>query len=85
MMRKCRTPVSAPYFMARIQNYETLRDYCLSAVDSCIDGITEIFLHPALPLKEMEPEWQKRVFEYELLRNGDLLERAKERGVQVVS
>ncbi len=77
--------VSNPYSMARIQNYDTLRDYYLSAVDSCIDGITEIFLHPALPSEEMGPEWQKRVFEYELLRSGDLLERAKKRDVQVVS
>ena len=77
--------VSNPYSMARIQNYDTLRDYYLSAVDSCIDGITEIFLHPALPSEEMGPEWQKRVFEYELLRSGDLLERAKKRDVRVVS
>lgn len=77
--------VSNPYPMSRIKNYEALREYYLNAVDNCIDGITEIFLHPALPFPQMGKEWQKRVFEYELLRSGDLISRAKERDVQVVS
>ncbi len=77
--------VSNPYSMAHIKNYETLREYYLKAVDNCIEGITEIFLHPALPCEEKGREWQKRVFEYELLKSGDLLARAKERDIQVVS
>lgn len=77
--------VSDPRSMERIKDYETLREYYLNAVDNCIDGITEIFLHPALPCEEKGNEWQKRVFEYELLKSGDLLTRAKEKDVQVVS
>ncbi len=77
--------VSNPWSIDRIKDYETLRQYYINAVDNCIDGITEIFLHPALPYENMENEWQKRVFEYELLKSGDLLTRAKEKDVQVVS
>ncbi len=77
--------VSNPWSMDRIKDYETLRQYYINAVDNCIDGITEIFLHPALPCIDMGNEWQKRVFEYELLKSGDLLTRAKEKDVQVVS
>ena len=77
--------VSNPWSMERIKDYETLREYYLSAVDNCIDGVTEIFLHPALPSEKMGKEWQKRVFEYELLCSGDLLARAKEKDVQLVS
>ena len=77
--------VSNPWSMDRIKDYETLRQYYLNAVDNCIDGVTEIFLHPALPYDNMGKEWQKRVFEYELLKSGDLLTRAKEKDVQVVS
>ena len=29
--------------------------------------------------------WTKRVFEYELLKSGDLLERAEKNGIKVVS
>lgn len=77
--------VSNPYSMERIKTYEALREYYLNAVDNCIDGVTEIFLHPALPRERMGKEWQKRVFEYELLKSGDLLARAKEKDVQIVS
>lgn len=77
--------VSNPWSIDRIKDYETLRQYYINAVDNCIDGITEIFLHPALPYENMGNEWQKRVFEYELLKSGDLLTRAKEKDVQVVS
>lgn len=77
--------VSNPWSMEKIKTYENLREYYLNTVDNCIDGITEIFLHPALPNENMGKEWQKRVFEYELLKSGDLLTRAKEKDVQIVS
>lgn len=77
--------VSNPWSMEKIKTYENLREYYLNAVDNCLDGITEIFLHPAKPNEKMGKEWQKRVFEYELLKSGDLLTRAKENDVQVVS
>ncbi len=77
--------VSNPWSMDKIMSYEAIREYYINAVDNCIDGITEIFLHPALPNKSMGKEWQKRVFEYKLLKSGDLLARAKENDIQVVS
>lgn len=77
--------VSNPWSMEKIKNYEALREYYINAVDNCIDGITEIFLHPALPNEKLGKEWQKRVFEYELLKSGDLLVRAKEKDIQIVS
>lgn len=77
--------VSNPWNMARIQNYETLRRYYLDAVDLCLPGVTEMFLHPAQPLESAGPEWQKRVYEYRLLQSGDLLTRAEQKGVRIVS
>lgn len=77
--------VSNPWSMQRIKDYNTLEKYYLDAIDNCIDGVTEIFLHPALPLETEQGEWQKRVFEYEILKSGCLLERARQRGVEVVS
>ena len=71
--------------MARIQKYETLRRYYLDAVDRCLPGVTEMFLHPAQPLESAGPEWQKRVYEYRLLQSGDLLTRAEQKGVRIVS
>lgn len=77
--------VSSPWSMERIKDYDRLRKYYLDAVDNCIDGVTEIFLHPALGNESYGLQWQKRAFEYELLKSGDILERAKENGVEVVS
>lgn len=79
--------VSNPWSMDRIKDYNTLEKYYLDAVDRCIDGVTEMFLHPALPIEENENqgEWQKRVFEYQILKSGCLLERAKQKGITVVS
>lgn len=76
--------VSNPWSMDRIKDYETLKKYYLDAVDNCIDGVTEIFLHPALPNEIYGKNWQKRDFEYRLLKSGDLLEKAKDKGIEVV-
>lgn len=77
--------VSNPWNIDRIGSYDTLRTYYLEAIDNCIDGITEIFLHPALPIDEKISAWTKRVYEYELLKSGDLLQRAHEKNIEVVS
>ena len=77
--------VSNPWSIKRIKDYNTLEKYYLDAIDNCIDGITEMFLHPALPLETEQGEWQKRVFEYEILKSGCLLDRAKQKGIEVVS
>lgn len=76
--------VSNPWNISRIGDYNTLEKYYLDAVDNCIDGVTEIFLHPALPIDDKQGEWQKRVFEYQILKSGCLLERAKQKGISVV-
>lgn len=76
--------VSDPRSMDAIGNYESLKKYYLDAVDNCLDGVTEIFLHPAMPEDRYGRQWQKRVFEYELLKSGDLLEKAEDKGIEVV-
>ena len=77
--------VSNPWGMDRITGYDVLRDYYLKAVDNCMDGITEMFLHPALPVDDKISPWTKRVYEYELLKSGDLLQRAHEKNIEIVT
>ena len=76
--------VSNPWAMDRIKDYETLRKYYLDAVDNCLEGVTEIFLHPAFGNEKYGREWQKRELEYQLLKSGDLLQRARDKGIEVV-
>lgn len=76
--------VSNPQSVEAIGDYEHLRHWYLDALDQCGDGVTEFFLHPAYPI-EGDPGWQKRVWEFQLLRSGDLLQRAADRGIRVIS
>ena len=77
--------VSNPYSVEKIGDYEALRRYYLDAVENAIDGVTEMFLHPAYPADNGEREWQKRVWELQLLQSGDILQKAEEKGIQLVS
>lgn len=77
--------VSNPWSIKNISDYEMLRDYYLTAVDNCIDGVTEMFFHPAYPCENASAEWKKREYELKLLKSGDLLERAKKNGIEVIS
>lgn len=76
--------VSNPYSINRIENYESLRKYYLDALDNCADGVTEFFLHPAYPADE-GGEWEKRVYELKLLKSGDLLQKAEDKGIIITS
>lgn len=76
--------VSNPQSVEAIGDYNHLRRWYLDAVDQCTEGVTEFFLHPAYPI-DGDPGWQKRVWELQLLQSGDLLQRAEDRGIQVIS
>lgn len=77
--------VSNPQSIKDIPSYDTIRDYYLNAVDNCVDGVTEMFLHPAYPAENASAEWKKREYELQLLKSGDILDRAKKNGIEVVS
>lgn len=76
--------VSNPQSVAALGDYDHLRRWYLDAVDQCVEGVTEFFLHPAYPI-DGDPGWQKRVWELRLLQSGDLLQRAEDRGIRVIS
>ncbi len=77
--------ISNPWNTEQIGNFENLRKWYLDSLDNCADGVTEMFLHPALPLDEENTEWTKRVFEYELLKSGDLIQKAEDMGLTVIT
>jgi len=62
--------ITNPYPAASIGGLPALRAYYERELAKAKEGITEIFLHPALPdeaLLKRTPEWQKRVWEYAYL------------------
>lgn len=67
--------ITNPYPMQKIGSYESLKDYYMRQVANCREGITEMFLHPALPdekIASLTPEWEKRVMEYRFLLSDEL-------------
>lgn len=76
--------ISNPWGMDKITGYDVIRNYYLDCLDNLQDGVTEMFLHPALPVNDKISPWTKRVYEYELLKSGDLLQKAKDNGIEVV-
>lgn len=76
-----------PWNMQRIGDMDTLLKFYLDAVENCVEGVTEIFLHPSYPLENVDSqgEWTKRIFEFEILKSGALLEKAKKENIEVIS
>ncbi len=81
-----------PLAVAQIPEYNALRTYYLEQLAALSvgneGGIVELFMHPSEPDEAMlarTPEWQKRVWEYEFLKSGELQQRAKELGFVLTS
>lgn len=77
--------VSNPWSGKDIKNCRDLKKYYLDVIDNCGYGVTEIFLHPSKERYDPTGEWKKRVYEYEILKSGDLLQKAKDNNIKVIS
>lgn len=79
---------SDPRPVEKIGGYSDLKGYYEAQLSTLQGQICEVFMHPCLPDEELlsrSPQWQKRVWEYEYLKSGDLLLAAREAGFKVVS
>ena len=79
---------SDPRPVEKIGGPSELRAYYERQLSTLRGRICEVFMHPCLPDEELlsrSPQWQKRVWEYEYLKSGDLLLAAREAGFTVVS
>ena len=77
--------VSNPWSAKDIRSCDELKEYYLDAVENCSCGVTEMFLHPAKEKDDPTGEWKKRVFEYEILKSGDLLQKAEDKKIRIIS
>ena len=79
---------SEPHAVSRIQGLADLKAYYEKQLGTLTGDIAEVFLHPSCPddaLLQRTNEWQKRIWEYEYLKSGDLIKAAGEQGFTVVS
>jgi chitin disaccharide deacetylase len=77
-----------PYEKLPGETYTSFRDSICAKFDMLPDGIHEIFFHPAVDSPELRAivtEWEKRVWEYQLLQDPVLHESISRAAVQVIS
>lgn len=78
--------VTNPYPTAKVGGLEGLCRYYEEELAKAPAGVTEVFMHPALPDEEMQrrtPEWQKRLWEYEYLSSGRFAAFAQKEGFEL--
>lgn len=74
--------------MHSIATYENLKAYYLDALRTLPDGITEMYFHPSKADSHQltnNPEWQKRVWEYEFLMDADFIKMIENEDIQLVT
>lgn len=79
---------SDPRPVEKIGGLSELKAYYEAQLSTLRGDICEVFMHPCLPDKELlarSPQWEKRIWEYEYLKSGDLLIAAKKAGFTLVS
>lgn len=67
---------------------EPLKNYFIRVLRNLSPGVTELFIHPALPTEEMKNiagSWQERAEEYHLFRwDEDIKRIVKEEGIKLI-
>ena len=79
---------SDPRPVEKIGSRSELKAYYEAQLSTLKGDICEVFMHPCLPDQELlarSPQWEKRIWEYEYLKSGDLLLAARQAGFKVVS
>lgn len=80
--------VTNPDPIEKIPSYEALCAYYEKTLQQTEAGVIEVFLHPAKPdeaLFRRTPQWQKRLWEYRYLAEGDFLRFVQKEGFRLVS
>jgi predicted glycoside hydrolase/deacetylase ChbG (UPF0249 family) len=68
--------------------YETLRQRYLDIICGIPEGVSELYVHPALDTPELRaacPAWQMRVWEHRFMKDPEALARIRESGVKLTT
>lgn len=71
-----------------VETYEQFRDHFLQFHGNIPEGITETFIHPALPTEEMKSitgSWKRRNWEYMLMKDPLTHQFFKDHGIELIS
>jgi predicted glycoside hydrolase/deacetylase ChbG (UPF0249 family) len=79
--------VTNPFKVKEIKSYENLKSFYLNVIRNLKEGITELFLHPSkesLRFMSYTEEWQKRIWEYRILLDDDMMRAISQEGIELV-
>lgn len=80
--------VSHPYLLEEGETYASFKATMVAKLYELPAGITETYVHPALPDREMEriiPSWKKRTWEHRLLRDEDFRYALRDADIQLAT
>lgn len=78
--------LSHPYHVEEGETYESFRAMMIAKLYDLPDGVSETYIHPAVPDERLEreiPSWEKRVWEYRLALDDEFAYAMKEAGVEL--
>lgn len=68
--------------------YESFRELYLNLIRACKEGVNELYMHPCVDAPEVRyvnSQWQKRVWEYQLLQDDVVYNEICKEGLKLVS
>jgi predicted glycoside hydrolase/deacetylase ChbG (UPF0249 family) len=70
------------------QSYELFKEYIYDLYANMPNGITETYMHPSLPtddLKGTTGAWERRVWEYQILKDPKTRQHIEARGIKLIN
>lgn len=70
------------------KTYKEKKKAFINIINNLPDGISEIHIHPAIEnneIKKINPTWQERVYEYELMYDSDIWNVIEESNVRIIT
>ena len=77
-----------PFSLKDIPSYEYLKQSYVTQLRRLPEGVTELVMHPSKATDEeigQNPEWQKRIWDYDFLLDEDFTNLLIEEGIQLVT
>jgi chitin disaccharide deacetylase len=80
--------ITNPFSVKDLGSYDSLKGFYINSIKNLKEGVTELFLHPSYDvamLSSISSEWQKRIWERELLLDEDFQKVLYDERINLVS
>lgn len=77
-----------PYAPEQDETYDSFKEMMIGRMYRLPEGISETYIHPSKETEEIKfinPTWQRRVYEYELMKDNDYRYALKDAGIRQIT